>query len=536
MVNRNTRIIAVIAALAGLATIPPTAALGQEKISIGERVTLQSKVLGESRALLVSLPDDYGQRQDRYPVVYLLDGEVHFDHVSGLARFLAWSAQAPPMIVVGVVNTDRMRDFSLKPYPGQPTSGGAARFLEFLGTELVPWVDRTYRTTPRRMLVGHSLCGSFAVHAMLARPDLFDGYTAISPGEPTQDPNVVALWGEAARTLPALSGSKKTLFLTVGDGEAPSQLTYVSRLAEVFRLRAASTVRWTYAVTAGDNHSTLVHKSIDQALLDAYAGWRIPDDALLKGLEALKTHYAGFGFDPPLERDVNGNGYRLLELNETQKAIEMFAYNVQMRPRSANVYDSLAEAYERNGQMDLAAKNYATAVRTAEETNDSRLELFRQNAERFRSAAAKAKENATTIARPAGALRPNLVALAVADLDASVRWYVETLGFEVSSRRQSPDSTARGAFLARDGFRLEIVERRDGISIGDRLPGVSPDRVRGIKKITFDVGSLDAWAAWLKSRNVKMVVDVQPATTVNGKWLIVQDPEGNWVQLIEAVR
>ncbi len=158
MSDSRSRTIAGAAMLFALVALLAPVAEGQEKIAIGERHTVQSKILNEARPILVSLPDGYGQRQDRYPVVYLLDGDVHLEHVNGLVKFLAWAGQVPRMIVVGVANTDRMRDFSLKPYPGRPGSGGAGRFLEFLATELIPFVDKTYPTMPRRMLVGHSLC------------------------------------------------------------------------------------------------------------------------------------------------------------------------------------------------------------------------------------------------------------------------------------------------------------------------------------------------------------------------------------------
>lgn len=64
-------------------------------------------------------------------------------------------------------------------------------------------------------------------------------------------------------------------------------------------------------------------------------------------------------------------------------------------------------------------------------------------------------------------LQPNLLVLEVANRDASARWYVENLGFAVSAHRELPVSGMRAAFLERDGFRLEVVERRDGITIKD---------------------------------------------------------------------
>lgn len=65
----------------------------------------------------------------------------------------------------------------------------------------------------------------------------------------------------------------------------------------------------------------------------------------------------------PLAREdyVNSLGYRLLPLDR-KKAIELFEFNVQSYPKSANVYDSLAEAYMADGRHDLAIKYYEKAL------------------------------------------------------------------------------------------------------------------------------------------------------------------------------
>ncbi|HET7041732.1 MAG TPA: alpha/beta hydrolase-fold protein [Gemmatimonadales bacterium] len=97
------------------------------------------------------------------------------------------TSSLPPMIVVGIHNTDRGRDFTppardgWNPPPEVGASGGADRFLRFLGDELAPWVERRYRTAPMRVLVGHSLGGLFALHALVRRPDLFTGYVVMEP-------------------------------------------------------------------------------------------------------------------------------------------------------------------------------------------------------------------------------------------------------------------------------------------------------------------------------------------------------------------
>jgi len=82
-------------------------------------------------------------RTKHYPVMYLLDGEMHFHHATGAVQFLATNGRIPEMIVIGISNTDRKRD--LTPSTGvasdlkeDPTAGGADRFLKFMVDELAP--------------------------------------------------------------------------------------------------------------------------------------------------------------------------------------------------------------------------------------------------------------------------------------------------------------------------------------------------------------------------------------------------------------
>lgn len=133
-------------------------------------IRLKSTVLGEDRVILVRLPQSYEAGNQRYPVLYLLDGDAHIAHTSATADFLARNGRMSELIVVGIPNTDRTRDLSPTKVstpgatgaPQFPTSGGGDNFLKFLETELIPEIDKTYRTHPYRILAGHSLGGLFA--------------------------------------------------------------------------------------------------------------------------------------------------------------------------------------------------------------------------------------------------------------------------------------------------------------------------------------------------------------------------------------
>ncbi len=85
------------------------------------------------------------------------------------------------------------------------------------------------------------------------------------------------------------------------------------------------------------------------------------------------------------ENTVNGAGYRALANNDTARAIEIFEFNVKNYPRSANVYDSLGEALEADGQLEKARRNYELAVEKGEENSDLNLSFFKQHLENLQA-------------------------------------------------------------------------------------------------------------------------------------------------------
>jgi predicted alpha/beta superfamily hydrolase len=132
--------------------------------------TLRSATLGEDRLLNIHLPPGYGADTTQcHPLIALLDGSAveDFLHVVGGLQFASfpWINWMPPSIVVGIANVDRKRDLTFPTtIAGDkaqfPTTGGSAAFMQFLEREVLPFVEREYRVTDHRTLIGQSLGGS----------------------------------------------------------------------------------------------------------------------------------------------------------------------------------------------------------------------------------------------------------------------------------------------------------------------------------------------------------------------------------------
>lgn len=172
---------------------PPSTSAAAAPIVVGAHIDLESEVLGEARRLRVSVPDSYVDTDADCAVLYLLDGESLFLQAVAAARHLG-EFEAPPLIVVGIDNTERTRD--LTPPATDPTTladfpagGGSAAFRRFLLEEVVPFIEGRYRTNGIELLAGHSFGGLFTAETLLDQPEAFDAYLVLSP----------SLWWDDAR-------------------------------------------------------------------------------------------------------------------------------------------------------------------------------------------------------------------------------------------------------------------------------------------------------------------------------------------------
>jgi hypothetical protein len=135
------------------------AAAGTQQVS-----SLQSRINFTSYPLNIHLPPNSAADRASLPVVYLLDGDSRFATVVDIVRARGWR-----VIVVGIGNEPlRGRDY-VPPNACTPGGGGHHAFLDFIRSELTPFVETQFGGDPtRRILLGHSHGGSFVLYALFA--------------------------------------------------------------------------------------------------------------------------------------------------------------------------------------------------------------------------------------------------------------------------------------------------------------------------------------------------------------------------------
>lgn len=246
---------------------------------LGEAHTLQSELLHEKRQLNIYLPPHYHSNDTaRYPVIYLLDGgmDEDFIHVTGLVQFSSfpWVGRVPESIVVGIVNKDRQHDYTFPTtIAGDkakfPTTGGSAGFISFVEKEVQPYINKRFRTSNSKTIIGESLGGLLAAEILLRKPYLFNTYIIISPSIWWDNGSLLSL-PLSQLSNPALAKTK--VYIAVGkEGQTPGDKPRImeddARLLKERILQAHSkNIEIFFDYLPDEDHATIAH----HALLNAF--------------------------------------------------------------------------------------------------------------------------------------------------------------------------------------------------------------------------------------------------------------------------
>jgi len=351
--------------------------LKPDPMVLGKVAPLESKELGETRKLFIALPRSYFMSKQSYPVLYLLDGEAHFRYAVGMVEFLAAQQRIPEMIVVGIPNTNRLRDFSPVQVSQYPGSGGADKFRAFMKKELKPYIEKNFRTAQYTVLFGHSMCGMYAVYDLAKGPDYYGAYIAVSPYLVFADHHVLELADEA---LSKKTGLATTFYVSYGN--EPQLEPDIQALDQMMQAAKCKQLAFRFEKMQTENHGSVTLKSLYNGLEYIFADFPLPSGIVDKGVEAIKAHYKAISDKYKYEARVpeytlNLMGYQLIGQNKLKEAIALFEYNVELYPKSANVYDSLGEAYQANKQYQFAKKNFEMAVKLGEKNKDPNLPIYK---------------------------------------------------------------------------------------------------------------------------------------------------------------
>jgi predicted alpha/beta superfamily hydrolase len=373
---RSTLGVGLAALLLGLTDLCASAqpAAAGEPIVVGRQFELRSQIMNEGRTFQVHRPSDYDTSNARYPVLIVLDGEWHFQHVSTTVDLLSDEGKIPRMLVIGVPNVDRDRDMDSAAAPG------SSSFLKFITDELVPTIDRDYRTLSHRTLVGHSGAGLYALYSLVNAPQAFRAYIVIAPsfGDNRELPKTVETFlGE--HEDPDLNVD---LFMTADDATG-MQLSGAWELSSYLNERASRVRDLRFTLRRYDeSHGTVPLISVYDGLQSIFEGWSLhPDEAFALyeqgGLSAIDKHFAALstrlGFPVPVPDGALIGVFGSLESRKRFPEAEQVVKRVVERsPDDPGAHYYAARLYAQMGLRPLAVEALRESLRLSPNYGPSR--------------------------------------------------------------------------------------------------------------------------------------------------------------------
>lgn len=384
------RILLIIAFLnAGLSATAQFSQNKDNQIVIGVVDSLFSEILNEPREIWIHLPEEIDTVK-KYPVIYLLDGPAHFYTVTGILKLVEqWNM--PESIVVGIPNTDRIRDYTPTNVAFQrghksETSGGAHNFIRFIETELKPYVENNYSTDNISTIIGHSTGGLFVLYAFMHHADVFDNYLAIDPSLWWDDEKLVR---QSKTLINREEHQDKSLYVAVANsGKIDTAMVRkdTSEITEQIRanlnfhdilLQSNDFLEFTWDYYEKEDHGSIVTPGIYNGLRALFAWypfperWRFNTPEEYTSEELTTPFYTHFEeLSKRFKRDIkpkwqfiNDVGFFILMAhNLPDKARDYLEMNLKYYPEESRSYIAMGDYYTMRKNKKQAVKYFGIAI------------------------------------------------------------------------------------------------------------------------------------------------------------------------------
>lgn len=227
-----------------------------------------SEKLGEIRKLKIQLPRNYDQNQDKiYPIVLVFDADYLFEPVAGNIDYYSYWEEMPEAIVIGIMQSGtRNEDGMYDDTNFFPTEKGAA-FFEFVGLELMPYIDSKFRTAKFILAVGHELTANFMNYYLFKDPPLFNGYLSLSP-------DLAPLMETRIPERLAASPHKIFYYLATGSNDIKPIREITLELNNGMSTINKENIHYYFDDFEGASHYSLVGKAIPAALEEIFSMYR----------------------------------------------------------------------------------------------------------------------------------------------------------------------------------------------------------------------------------------------------------------------
>lgn len=335
-----------------------------------------SKKLGESREITIGLPASYEKNPNKkYPLLILLDGDYLFDPFYGAIKYGAYWDDMPETIIIGInqsKNDQRIDDSDYDEADGLPTGKGA-KFFEFIGGELLPYIEKKYRTAPFRIIAGHDTTAGFLNFFLYKETPIFNAYIALSP----------ELAPEMENRIPeTFANLKQAVFYyqSAGDHDLKESLESIKRLDENMKLVSNPLINYKYDLFKNSSHYSSILHSIPSSLYQIFESYKpISLTEYSEKIQVLQQGYVDYLTNKyeviskklGLKIPVRVNDFKAIEAailkNKAYPELEKLAVVAKKNyPKSMLGEYELGLMYEKMGDAKKASKSYQNASQLEE--------------------------------------------------------------------------------------------------------------------------------------------------------------------------
>ena len=315
-----------------------------------------------SSSITVYLPDGYKGKNNKYPVMYVMDGERYFLNAIAYQKTLVWQEQSPDFIVVGI-NIEKKKRREL-------LGNKSKDFINIFENQIVNYVEKNYRTNDMSLYFGWELAGGFALDLFAKRPKLIDAYFLASSTRFTRE-----RLDNVKQVLKSKNTVPEFLYYTLGEVESWAVRSH-KVLAEILGDNAKENVKWKFHLSTDDNHYSTPLDTINKGLTQYFKGYSpirfysIQEFNDFGGLNALKIHYKSRGQHFNISTEIHDDTIHYL-LNQSINDNEFEAFNMFVKEFdgfiAANNYSigfimKIGEFYVMNGEVQQAIDFYKSEL------------------------------------------------------------------------------------------------------------------------------------------------------------------------------
>ena len=397
--------------------------VGQEVIShksLGNSIILHSEILQSDREIQLYLPDNYEASSNKYPVLYVLDGQRYFLNGITFQQNLTWQEITPEFIIVGII-TDSQKRRTL-------FYDDSSLFIKFLETELIPKIHKDYRTLNQRIFFGWEMGAGLGVEILAEKPSLFTGFLLASPTHISSD-----RLEKLKIRLNIKPKKNQSIYASLGKVELWA-LQSMYELDSLFLQNKTEYISWKFSLLENENHYSTPLFTINEGLKSFFSDFgplrffSLNEFKNFGGLPALKKHYAKRGEKYQIDNEIHDDTKHYLFLQSVKEndfelfqelikefdgktfianyynqahwftrfstfylsnesytdAIEILELGLSKFPQASIIHNEMGNYFKTKGQVKEAKEWYNKAIRIAEMNHEKELFDYKINLDSLR--------------------------------------------------------------------------------------------------------------------------------------------------------